>query len=100
MSDVFPALMLLLVGLVSQMGHEDRFQLPRLSSGYRLGQPTFAGTHSRGRSLYRHGFCRSPIEFAALAQALGMPGHRVETPPEFKTAYAEALGSRESVLLE
>jgi benzoylformate decarboxylase len=45
-------------------------------------------------------FVDPPIEFAALAQALGMPGHRVETPPEFKTAYAEALGSRESVLLE
>ena len=45
-------------------------------------------------------FVDPPIEFAALAQALGMQGHRVETPPEFKTAFAEALGSREPVLLE
>jgi len=33
----------------SGMGHEDLFAPPRLSAGYRLGKPTFAGTQGNGR---------------------------------------------------
>jgi hypothetical protein len=34
-------------------GHEDLFRPPRLSAGYRLGKPTFAGTQGNGQDAPR-----------------------------------------------
>jgi len=34
---------------MTDWGHEDLFNPPRLSAGYRLGKPTFAGTQGNGR---------------------------------------------------
>ncbi|HEX3882096.1 MAG TPA: thiamine pyrophosphate-dependent enzyme [Stellaceae bacterium] len=45
-------------------------------------------------------FVDPPIEFAKLANALGVQSRRVETPAVFRTAFAEALGASEPVLLE
>src|SRR5262249_10846169 len=37
------------LGFSHSLGHEDAFPPPRLSAGYRLGKPTFAGTQGNGR---------------------------------------------------
>jgi hypothetical protein len=34
---------------MAPLGHEDLFAPPRLSAGYRLGKPTFAGTQGNER---------------------------------------------------
>jgi benzoylformate decarboxylase len=45
-------------------------------------------------------FVDPPIEFAALANALGVRSHRIESPATFSPAFAEALAASEPVLLE
>ena len=45
-------------------------------------------------------FTDPPIEFAALAAALGVQSHRVETPAAFKAALAEAVAANKPTLIE
>ena len=45
-------------------------------------------------------FIDPAIEFAALAQALGVRGYRIETPDAFRAAYIDAVAAREPVFIE
>ena len=45
-------------------------------------------------------FVDPPIKFAALAQALGVRSHRIETPDAFRAAYIDAVAAREPVFIE
>ena len=44
-------------------------------------------------------FIDPSLEFAALAAALGMQGHRVETPAAFKAAYVEDVVASKPTLI-
>jgi thiamine pyrophosphate-dependent acetolactate synthase large subunit-like protein len=44
-------------------------------------------------------FTDPPIEFAALAAALGVQGH-VETPAALKAAFADAVAANKPTLIE
>jgi benzoylformate decarboxylase len=69
------------------------------NGGYRIIKQRLKLFHDTDRFIGMD-FVDPPIEFAALAQALGVPGQRIETPAAFKAAYAEALAARGPVLLE
>jgi benzoylformate decarboxylase len=69
------------------------------NGGYRIIKQRLKLFHGTDRFIGMD-FVDPPIEFAALARSLGVQGHRVETPAEFKAAYADALAAREPVLLE
>jgi benzoylformate decarboxylase len=69
------------------------------NGGYRIIKQRLKLFHGTDRFIGMD-FVDPPIEFAALAAALGMQGCRVESPAAFETAYAEALAANEPVLLE
>jgi benzoylformate decarboxylase len=69
------------------------------NGGYRIIKQRLKLFHRTDRFIGMD-FADPPIEFAALARALGVRGHRVETPTEFKAAYSDALTAREPLLLE
>jgi benzoylformate decarboxylase len=69
------------------------------NGGYRIIKQRLKLFHGTDRFIGMD-FVDPPIQFAALAQALGVPGHRVETPAAFELAYAEALAADQPVLLE
>jgi benzoylformate decarboxylase len=69
------------------------------NGGYRILKQRLKLFHGTDRFIAMD-FVDPPIEFAALARALGVQGRRVETPAAFKTAYAEALAASEPVLIE
>ena len=69
------------------------------NGGYRIIKQRLKLFHNTERFIGMD-FVDPPIEFAALARALGVQGHRVETPAAFKTGYAEAIAASEPVLLE
>jgi benzoylformate decarboxylase len=69
------------------------------NGGYRIIKQRLKLFHGTNRFIGMD-FIDPPIEFAALAQALGLQGHRVETPAAFKAAYAEALAASAPALLE
>jgi benzoylformate decarboxylase len=69
------------------------------NGGYRIIKQRLKLFHGTDRFIGMD-FVDPPIDFAALARSLGVPGHLVETPDAFKAAYAEALVAREPQLLE
>jgi benzoylformate decarboxylase len=69
------------------------------NGGYRIIKQRLKAFHGTDRFIGMD-FVDPPIDFAALARALGVQGHRVETPAAFTAAYTEALAAREPVLLE
>jgi benzoylformate decarboxylase len=69
------------------------------NGGYRIIKQRLKLFHSTDRFIGMD-FTDPPIEFAALAAALGMRGDRVETPAQFKAAYAEGLADRKPRLIE
>jgi benzoylformate decarboxylase len=69
------------------------------NGGYRIIKQRLKLFHSTDRFIGMD-FADPPIEFAALAAALGMRGDRVETPAEFNAAYAAALADRKPRLIE
>jgi benzoylformate decarboxylase len=69
------------------------------NGGYRIIKQRLKLFHGTDRFIGMD-FVDPPIEFAALAQSLGMRSRRVATPSDFQTAYAEALDQREPVLIE
>ncbi len=69
------------------------------NGGYRIIKQRLKLFHSTDRFIGMD-FVDPPIDFAALATALGVPGHRVDNPAAFKAVYAEALASRTPMLIE
>ena len=69
------------------------------NGGYRIIKQRLKLFHSTDRFIGMD-FVDPAIDFAALASALGLQGHRVETPAAFKAAYAEALGGSKPALIE
>jgi hypothetical protein len=49
------------------IGHEDLFTPPRLSAGYRLDKPAFAGTQGNGRDAPKAGTLRHAASLPGLA---------------------------------
>ena len=69
------------------------------NGGYRIIKQRLKLFHSTDRFIGMD-FIDPPIDFAALATALGVPGHRVETPAAFKAVYAEAVAGSKPMLIE
>jgi len=69
------------------------------NGGYRIIKQRLKLFHNTDRFIGMD-FADPPIEFAALAAALGMQGHRVETPAAFKAAFAEAVAVSNPTLIE
>jgi benzoylformate decarboxylase len=69
------------------------------NGGYRIIKQRLKLFHSTDRFIGMD-FIDPPIEFAALAAALGMQGHRVDNPVAFKAAYAEAVAASKPTLIE
>jgi benzoylformate decarboxylase len=69
------------------------------NGGYRIIKQRLKLFHSTDRFIGMD-FVDPPIEFAALGAALGVPGRRVETPAEFKSAFAEAVAGSKPTLIE
>jgi benzoylformate decarboxylase len=69
------------------------------NGGYRIIKQRLKLFHGTDRFIGMD-FVDPPIEFDALAQALGVRGQRVETAAEFKAAYVEALAAHEPRLVE
>jgi benzoylformate decarboxylase len=69
------------------------------NGGYRIIKQRLKLFHSTDRFMGMD-FIDPPIEFAALAAALGMQGHRVDNPVAFKAAYAEAVAASKPTLIE
>ena len=69
------------------------------NGGYRIIKQRLKLFHSTDRFIGMD-FTDPPIEFAALAAALGVQSHRVETPAAFKAAYAEAVAGSKPTLIE
>jgi benzoylformate decarboxylase len=69
------------------------------NGGYRIIKQRLKLFHSTDRFIGMD-FTDPPIEFAALAAALGVQGHRVETPAAFRAAYAEAVAANKPTLIE
>ena len=69
------------------------------NGGYRIIKQRLKLFHSTDRFIGMD-FTDPPIDFAALATALGVQGHRVETPAAFKAVYAEALADSKPTLIE
>ena len=64
------------------------------NGGYRIIKQRLKLFHSTDRFIGMD-FTDPPIEFAALAAALGVQGHRVEPPAAFKAAFADAVAANE-----
>jgi len=69
------------------------------NGGYRIIKQRLKLFHSTDRFIGMD-FTDPPIEFAALGAALGVQGHRVETPAAFKAAFAEAVAASKPTLIE
>ena len=69
------------------------------NGGYRIIKQRLKLFHGTDRFIGMD-FVDPPIDFAALANSLGVEGRRVETPAAFRAAYAEALVTRKPQLLE
>jgi benzoylformate decarboxylase len=69
------------------------------NGGYRIIKQRLKLFHSTDRFIGMD-FIDPPIEFAALAAALGMQSHRVDNPVAFKAAYAEAVAASKPTLIE
>jgi benzoylformate decarboxylase len=69
------------------------------NGGYRIIKQRLKLFHSTDRFIGMD-FTDPPIEFAALAAALGVQGHRVETPAAFKAAFADAVAANKPTLIE
>jgi benzoylformate decarboxylase len=69
------------------------------NGGYRIIKQRLKLFHSTDRFMGMD-FIDPPIEFAALAAALGMQSHRVDNPVAFKAAYAEAVAASKPTLIE
>lgn len=69
------------------------------NGGYRIIKQRLKLFHNTDRFIGMD-FVDPPIEFAALAQALGMEAHRVETPVAFKAAFADAVAAGKPTLIE
>jgi benzoylformate decarboxylase len=69
------------------------------NGGYRIIKQRLKLFHITDRFIGMD-FTDPPIEFAALAAALGVQSHRVETPAAFKAAYAEAVAASKPTLIE
>lgn len=69
------------------------------NGGYRIIKQRLKLFHSTDRFIGMD-FADPPIEFAALAAALGVPGQRVETPAAFKAAFAQAVAAGKPTLIE
>jgi benzoylformate decarboxylase len=69
------------------------------NGGYRIIKQRLKLFHNTDRFIGMD-FTDPPIEFAALAEALGVQGHRVETPAAFKAAFAEAVAASKPTLIE
>jgi benzoylformate decarboxylase len=69
------------------------------NGGYRIIKQRLKLFHGTDRFIGMD-FANPSIEFAALAAALGVAGHRVETPQAFKAAFAEAVAASKPTLIE
>ena len=69
------------------------------NGGYRIIKQRLKLFHSTDRFIGMD-LTDPPIEFAALAAALGVQGHRVETPAAFKAAFADAVAANKPTLIE
>jgi len=69
------------------------------NGGYRIIKQRLKLFHSTDRFIGMD-FTDPSIEFAALAAALGVQGHRVETPAAFKAAFADAVSAGKPTLIE
>jgi benzoylformate decarboxylase len=70
-----------------------------VQSGYRIIKQRLRLFHGTERFIGMD-FVDPPIEFAALAQALGVRSHRIETPDAFRAAYIDAVAAREPAFIE
>jgi benzoylformate decarboxylase len=69
------------------------------NGGYRIIKQRLKLFHSTDRFIGMN-FTDPPIEFAALAAALGVQSRRVETPAAFKAAFADAVAANKPTLIE
>src|SRR4051794_5391305 len=69
------------------------------NGGYRIIKQRLRSFHGTERFIGMD-FVDPPIEFAALAQALGVRSHRIETPDAFRAAYIDAVAAHQPVFIE
>lgn len=69
------------------------------NGGYRIIKQRLKLFHSTDRFIGMD-FTDPPIEFAALAAALGVQSRRVETAAAFKGAFADAVAANKPTLIE